>query len=462
MSIRKVTSQLPDPKYVRALEKVLREMGVDIKNALGRVEQLEKRPRAANNMALIPLAPIGLSCSGSTGGVSATFIPVTQSTTGVPIEIALHELVGTSTEQVASGWVMDESVANATQVQQVAMSKDGSVVAVAGRLDGVLVSTDAGKTWSASMANEYPDGDGFWSVAMSSDGAQILAGAYEGLWRSADFGASWVRVLTNSCNGVSVSADGMVLLAGVNIDGANLLQVSQDAGSTWATSTVPDVDVYAAWGSFAMSDDGARLYAANEAQDYLRTSTDLGATWTALSGMGFRYWHDVACSADGSNVVAITSYSPDVMFTSTDFGATGTLRAPLTSSGGITAESISSSFDGTVLGLAAGSEGVLVSRDGGATWVQEFVPAADSYWHQIASSEKGVNLAALGGGGRLAVLADAAGGGKTERHFGFTGGTSGAITTPSLEPGDWAFRVRAISTRGAVGAFSKPFTMTIA
>ena len=106
-------------------------------------------------------------------------------------------------------------------------------------------------------------------------------------------------------------------------------------------------------------------------------------------------WASVACSADGTKIVA-TVGPPSVggIYRSTDSGATWTrTSAPVTNW-----SSIASSADGSGL-VAAGSGAcyrgpLYVSTNSGTTWRQTGAPIA--YWCSVASSADGKRLVAVG------------------------------------------------------------------
>jgi photosystem II stability/assembly factor-like uncharacterized protein len=136
-------------------------------------------------------------------------------------------------------------------------------------------------------------------------------------------------------------------------------------------------------------------------------STDAGATWTATSSP-HAYWRAVACSADGSKLVA-ASYGRvltdpgaiGAVFTSTDSGATWTMTSAPNNSW----SSVACSADGSKLIAAAylysdgsGDGRVYASNDAGNTWTAMTAPEAN--WGCLASSADGTRLAAAALGNR--------------------------------------------------------------
>ena len=88
---------------------------------------------------------------------------------------------------------------------------------------------------------------------------------------------------------------------------------------------------YANWNALASSADGSHLIGALQGGDQngngIYTSSDGGATWTVqTNGLANTYradWTSVACSADGSQVVAVIyqgDYNGNGIYTSTNGG----------------------------------------------------------------------------------------------------------------------------------------------
>lgn len=279
----------------------------------------------------------------------------------------------------------------------IAFSANGSTI-VASRPVSLVVSRDAGRTWS--FPSSTGGGKGPWGpVAVSADGSKMLAGAMlGGLFRSNDSGDTWTRAAGGAPKfaqwwSVASSADGERLAAIAN-SGANgtltvgsigHLLVSEDAGQTWAerklksslrasnssSSSLVDDDLFF---SVALSANGSMLVAAGFS--YL-CSSDFGKTPSGRSGApyeleggvikggGSGLWSSVAVSADGKKVAAVGN---DGVFVSSDAGglwkrASG--RGGLPSSASFTAVAVSG--DGKTL-AALGAGTVWLSTDGGKNW----------------------------------------------------------------------------------------------
>jgi hypothetical protein len=163
--------------------------------------------------------------------------------------------------------------------------------------------------------------------------------------------------------------------------------------------------------SVACSADGTTVVASANG-GLVCVSTDLGATWQATP-LPTNGWTGVACSADGTKMVAVAeTYTVNdsymTLYTSSDTGATWTPQsvAPYAGVGNFDEWwSVASSADG--IKLAAGVEeldtnqntspllfgGIALSSDSGATWQPT---SLTGIWTAVASSANGSTLVALG------------------------------------------------------------------
>jgi hypothetical protein len=120
--------------------------------------------------------------------------------------------------------------------------------------------------------------------------------------------------------------------------------------------------------------------------------------WVATGAVATN-WSCVACSADGSKLVA--AVAGGWIYTSTNSGTTWEPRT----SAGIDWRSVASSADGVRLAAVRGDSWVFISSDSGATWTQTSVQA----YNNVVSSADGTNLAALKGPAVFAMVSTNAG-----------------------------------------------------
>jgi len=147
-------------------------------------------------------------------------------------------------------------------------------------------------------------------------------------------------------------------------------------------------------------------------------------------------WGAVACSADGTKLVAVVQNGP--IYTSTNVGRTWTATSAPSN---LVWSAVASSADGNTLVAAAFPGPVYVSRDSGATWTKTSAPAG-YYWASVACSADGSKIVAVpyesgsvpsgsavdgaGGGGDVAEIV-----GHDGPSFNFVGDDGGI----SLPPG---------------------------
>ena len=156
------------------------------------------------------------------------------------------------------------------------------------------------------------------------------------------------------------------------------------ANSSWLQSSAPVLN----WASIACSSDGTKMVAAPiTSAKNLYLSTDSGKSWSASSSLSTA-WQAVASSADGVKLVAARNNS--FIYTSTNSGTSWLV----TSSVSALWSSLASSSDGVrLVGVVNGGR-IYVSTDSGANWtLQSSAPSTS--WFSVASSANGSNLVAV-------------------------------------------------------------------
>jgi hypothetical protein len=246
-------------------------------------------------------APVASWTSVASSADGSKLVAVSESADGDPGDP--RGLIYTSTD---SGATWTATSAPRTTWEAVASSADGTkLVAADGANAPIYTSSNSGGTWRATSAPHS-----FWSsLASSADGTHLLAAAVEDgtgngpgrIYRSSNSGATWTLTSPNAGGGwlsVASSADGSKLAAvGFDIHDNGLIYISSDSGGTWVTNAPA---MY--WTCVACSADGSKLVAGTDGGP-LYTSTNSGATWTS-SDASIRWWWSTASSADGSKLVA--------------------------------------------------------------------------------------------------------------------------------------------------------------
>jgi photosystem II stability/assembly factor-like uncharacterized protein len=232
----------------------------------------------------------------------------------------------------------------------------GSIFSVVGL---VYKSTDGGLTWQSLV------GVGFQAVAVDPDDPDtVLAGGFE-MMRSTDGGRTWQKVLPQRLNldqGIRVlaTAPGGLAFAGTY---ARLLR-SVDGGASWSEVLKGLVDVRSIQ---VDPDDPSRVYAVTG--EALYVSTDEGAHWTrgVRPGIGAIHRLALAPSSPETLFASVEGSLNTQIFRSDDGAATWRLVGELPA--GRPAEQallVDPRSPSTV--YAAGTGGIFLSADGGATW----------------------------------------------------------------------------------------------
>jgi len=252
-------------------------------------------------------------------------------------------------------------------------------------------------TWS----NSTPDA-AWKALAMSADGSTLVGvvSAYPNLnrvWVSRDSGDSWSSINSNPVlnandgwwsDAVSSGDGSTLVLANDGFNTGNYLYVSQDGGVTWQKRIT---DAPRRWTALASSRDGLKLAAVDRglsgtAGGRIYLSTDRGVTWTPR-GVD-RLWVDVACSADGSKMVAITGTATGRVYTSNDSGLTWNEQPAAPAADWL---AVTASADGSRLLAAVRNGPLYVSTDGGMSWLANDLVGQ---WAGVASSDDGLKLVA--------------------------------------------------------------------
>lgn len=208
-------------------------------------------------------------------------------------------------------------------------------------------------------------------------------------------GVDWSPLFTTASHVLAASSTTDRVLSVRPVTGGPSVLRSENGGLTWlpvagfgVTLPLPTTG--------ASSADGTRCVVASANGSQLYTSSDAGESWTAREST--RRWHAVACSADGSRMLAVDhGETGGFPYVSTDFGVTWSART--VGSWWIvgTWVAAASSADGMKLAIASsdpspfGSGLILISHDGGTSWAPR---SLNANWTGLASSGDGSRLAA--------------------------------------------------------------------
>lgn len=145
-------------------------------------------------------------------------------------------------------------------------------------------------------------------VVMSNDDNILLLGTWQGVYRSADGGASWQETLRGwSARVIASPRDSTRIYASAG----NNLFVSKDGGITWQRRSAPNICVLA-----AANDDKDHIYASScqgSERSSIYVSRDGGTTWREVSSNQFTY-SGVILYPDA---LRVSSSDPNLIFAST-------------------------------------------------------------------------------------------------------------------------------------------------
>jgi hypothetical protein len=146
------------------------------------------------------------------------------------------------------------------------------------------------------------------------------------------------------------------------------------------------------WTDLACSSDGSKLVAVSTAGQLSGKIFTLTSSsgFVDVTPIDFRNWQSVSSDSTGNKLVAGNSIN---IYTSTDGGVNWTQRT-------LAASYVSSSSDGEIIAAAQNNGLIYISSDGGATWTSK--PQAGSRsWRKISISGDGSKIVAITSGGNI-------------------------------------------------------------
>lgn len=187
---------------------------------------------------------------------------------------------------------------------------DGVFVAVAvdGAGNRVMVSTDLGETWTSKAASDnanswhgitYAGSGRFVAVANSGGGKRVMV--------STDYGNTWTGKDAVNFNGWLSVAHGAGVLVAVAFSGASGFRAmrSTDLGETWTGVTIPESD----WRDITYGNGVFVTVAFAGASHRILTSNDGGLTWTGRNTSSYNGWLSVGYGDGLFVAVSVTGTS---------------------------------------------------------------------------------------------------------------------------------------------------------
>lgn len=184
----------------------------------------------------------------------------------------------------------------------IAGSDDMTKLIMAGVSGNVRTSVDGGATWTARTG---PGSSSWQDVASSADGTRLVIAGYTSqyIWTSANSGVNWTQRSTPGVgpwSNVVCSADGLTIYA-TSVFANDKFWKSADGGASWVklsnTVALPRTQIHAV----ACSSDGQTLVVATRdlatspAVVEVWKSTDAGTTWTEMT----IYWESDSIMSNG-------------------------------------------------------------------------------------------------------------------------------------------------------------------
>jgi photosystem II stability/assembly factor-like uncharacterized protein len=226
---------------------------------------------------------------------------------------------------------------------------------------GVFCSRDGGINWSADSSVAAQSAIAY-SPAFASDGVAFVGG-FEGIYKTADSGAHWTRVLTQPVGALAISPQFAV--DGTLFMGGDALYVSNDGGTNWiSTPVAPDaLHIRALAISPAFGDDRT-IFAGMDAGLY--RSNDGGAAWEPVVDYPGLPVRSLAISPGWPGHPTLLVGTDWSVYRTTDGGATWVLEQGLAT---LRTWPIALSRGEGLLLTGARDHGIYGSVDGSATWL---------------------------------------------------------------------------------------------
>jgi hypothetical protein len=234
-------------------------------------------------------------------------------------------------------------------------SSTGSFLLAAVTNGGFWMSKSTGARWTEIPESPYSD----WrSIICSTDGLRVAACIYgESIFLSGDRGVTLQAVEVFGVNTsiyywhlVRCSLDGRYVAASYMKDytyDRGYVLLSRDFGRNFTIVRSLGMKRFT---SLAVSATASTIVAAagnDSVTDYIYTSSNRGASWTARTGPGKRLWASVACSQDGTFIIAAPTTGN--IYTSSDSGANWTTRTAAGSRPWLSREGIACSATGELI-----------------------------------------------------------------------------------------------------------------
>ncbi|MEO8084883.1 MAG: sialidase family protein, partial [Ardenticatenales bacterium] len=236
---------------------------------------------------------------------------------------------------------------------------------------GIMHSADGGLTWEPMRSSKIEDGRSVIAGTQVASGRLLVAGP-GALRTSDDAGATW-NAITPSL-GVDIRglvtdpADGERLFALFHTQG---VATSTDDGKSWALAGAKTSAL--TYGLWVIGASPTVLATVDRGAGTLLRSADGGTSWSPLAAAGASgEWLSIARAGAGRLVAATT----EGMFESTDGGARWTKFGPFKV---LATMAVAPSDASMIFAITPGAFNVFRSLDGGASWPGSGTPSATPF-----------------------------------------------------------------------------------
>ena len=292
----------------------------------------------------------------------------------------------------ASGWI--QGGPSMKRLIDVASSSDGLVAYATentsyGNPKKIWKTADGGLNWIELLNSP---GTNWGSIATSGNGQIVVALAWSGsdqiIYRSNDAGTNWSSVYTGAVqlNEIAMSDDGNTIV--VATDSGILLSIN--SGTSFAPTADPlatqENPVKSIWKVIDINAQGQKLVVSSPNRTLFK-SIDSGAHWTELAASGSHQWDMVAISNDGLTIMGASKNDAEGVMSSRDGGATFSSAEIGVGSTFVYNQQVvgSLSDDGAVMIVSSYGSVPQMSTDSGVTWSGAGLPSAG--WTGFAVSD---------------------------------------------------------------------------
>jgi len=199
-------------------------------------------------------------------------------------------------------------------------SVSGFALAVSNDTNGVLLSLNAGNTWSdIPQFSEHAEYGNITEVSTTGQYMLVVTFLPSQLFLSSNYGSSWTAIATLSGNvtDLAISDNGQYIVYVID-GGSGNVYISNNSGASFSTAGSPGVS---SWKGVAMSSSGQYI-TLTSFNSYIWVSSNYGVSYTAKTAYPSTKWIPAAMSKDGRYQMAGRGGGSGTLYRSSDYGST--------------------------------------------------------------------------------------------------------------------------------------------